>query len=111
MKVLLINNGSPYVKGCTYIASSVVESELENNGIETEIIYVRHKDVHGCIVCGKCRETGKCVFNDMVNEVAPKFEQSDLSHQDHCCWEGEKQPPRSVNGDVYELNQVKVPEA
>ena len=76
MKALLIN-GSPHAKGCTYTALSAVAKELENNGIETEIIHVGHKDIHGCIACGKCRETGKCVFNDMVNEVVPKFEQAD----------------------------------
>ena len=76
MKALLIN-GSPHAKGCTYTALSVVAKELENNGIETEIVHVGHKDIHGCVACGKCRETGKCVFNDMVNEVAPKFDQAD----------------------------------
>ena len=76
MKALLIN-GSPHAKGCTYTALSVVAKELENNGIEAEIIHVGHKDIHGCVACGKCRETGKCVFNDMVNEVATKFEQAD----------------------------------
>ena len=76
MKALLIN-GSPHAKGCTYTALSVVAKELENNGIETEIVHVGHKDIHGCVACGKCRETGKCVLNDIVNEVAPKFEQAD----------------------------------
>lgn len=76
MKALLIN-GSPNAKGCTYTALSVVAKELENNGIEAEIVHVGHKDIHGCIACGKCAATGKCIFNDMVNEVAPKFEQAD----------------------------------
>ena len=76
MKALLIN-GSPNAKGCTYTALSIVAKELENNGIEAEIVHVGHKDIHGCIACGKCHETGKCIFNDMVNEVAPKFEQVD----------------------------------
>ena len=76
MKALLIN-GSPHPNGCTYTALSVVAKELENNGIEAEIVHVGHKDIHGCIACGKCRETGKCVFNDVVNEVVPKFEQAD----------------------------------
>ena len=76
MKALLIN-GSPHAKGCTYTALSIVAKELENNGIEAEIVHVGHKDIHGCIACGKCWETGKCVFNDLVNEVAPKFEQAD----------------------------------
>ena len=76
MKALLIN-GSPNAKGCTYTALSIVAKELENNGIEAEIVHVGHKDIHGCIACGKCHETGKCIFNDLVNEVAPKFEQAD----------------------------------
>ena len=76
MKALLIN-GSPNAKGCTFTALSIVAKELENNGIEAKIVHVGHKDIHGCIACGKCAETGKCIFNDMVNEVAPKFEQAD----------------------------------
>ena len=76
MKALLIN-GSPNAKGCTYTALSIVAKELEDNGIEAEIVHMGHKDIHGCIACGKCAETGKCIFNDMVNEVAPKFEQAD----------------------------------
>ena len=76
MKVLLIN-GSPHSNGCTATALEVVAKELENNGIEAEIVHVGHKDIHGCIACGKCNEIGKCVFNDFVNEIAQKFEASD----------------------------------
>ena len=77
MKVLLIN-GSPHAKGCTYTALRTVADELERNGMETEIVHVGHRDIHGCIGCFKCREIGKCVFdNDLVNEVAKKFEQAD----------------------------------
>lgn len=76
MKVLLIN-GSPNAKGCTYTALHEVETTLQQEGIETEIIQVGHKDVRGCIGCRKCKTTGKCVFNDLVNEVAPKFEACD----------------------------------
>ena len=76
-KVLLIN-GSPHAKGCTYTALRTVADELERNGMETEIVHVGHRDIHGCIGCWKCREMGKCVFdNDLVNEVAKKFEQAD----------------------------------
>ena len=76
-KVLLIN-GSPHAKSCTFTALDVVAKELERNGMETEIVHVGHKDIRGCIGCGKCREIGKCVFdNDLVNEVAKKFEQAD----------------------------------
>ena len=71
MKALLIN-GSPHANGCTFTALSIVAEELQKNGIETEIIHIGNKDIRGCIACGKCAELGRCVFNDMVNEVAPK---------------------------------------
>jgi multimeric flavodoxin WrbA len=76
MKVLLIN-GSPNVEGCTYTALEEVSTTLNKEGIETEIIHVGNKDIRGCIACRKCRINGKCVFNDLVNEVAPKFEEAD----------------------------------
>ena len=76
MKALLIN-GSPHANGCTFTALNIVAEELQKNGIETEIIHIGNKDIRGCIACGKCAELGRCVFNDMVNEVAPKFEQAD----------------------------------
>ncbi|WP_094605794.1 2-amino-4-deoxychorismate dehydrogenase [Sporomusa silvacetica DSM 10669] len=76
MKVLLIN-GSPNAKGCTYTALNEVETELNEQGIETEIIHVGNKDIRGCMGCMQCKTTGKCVFDDLVNEVAPKFEQAD----------------------------------
>ena len=76
-KILLIN-GSPHVKGCTATALGVVADTLEQNGIETEIIHVGHKDIRGCISCYKCKELRKCVFDkDMVNEVAEKFKEAD----------------------------------
>lgn len=76
MKVLLIN-GSPHAKGCTYTALKNVEIGLHENGIETEMIQVGHLDIRGCIACGKCSQLGKCVFDDKVNEVAKKFEEAD----------------------------------
>ena len=76
MKVLLIN-GSPNAKGCTYTALEEVSKTLNQDGIETEIIHVGNKDIRGCIACRKCRANGKCVFNDIVNEVAPKFNECD----------------------------------
>ena len=76
MKVILIN-GSPNAKGCTYTALDEVSKTLQKEGVETEIIHVGHKDIRGCIGCRKCKTTGKCVFNDLVNEVAPKFEECD----------------------------------
>ena len=50
---------------------------FEKEGLETELIQVGNKAVRGCIACGKCAENGKCVFDDIVNEIAPKFEEAD----------------------------------
>ena len=75
-KVLLIN-GSPHVHGCTARALDEVAKTLNENGIETETIEVGIKDVRGCIACNYCREHGSCVFNDIVNETAPKFAEAD----------------------------------
>lgn len=76
MKVLLVN-GSPHPTGCTDRALKEVESQLNTLGIETEKINVGSKDVRGCIACNYCRTHGKCVFNDIVNETAPKFAEAD----------------------------------
>lgn len=76
MKVLLIN-GSPNAKGCTFIALQEVANTLQEEGIETEMIHVGHKDIRGCIGCRKCKTIGKCIFNDIVNEIAPKFKECD----------------------------------
>ena len=76
MKALLIN-GSPRAKGCTYTALSELKHTLEAEGIETELIHVGNQDVRGCIACGQCRKLGKCVFDDVVNEVAPKLAEAD----------------------------------
>ncbi len=75
-KVLLIN-GSPHVKGCTYTALREMEKIFEENGVETEWLQVGTRNVRGCISCGKCASLGKCVFEDAVNEAAPKFEAAD----------------------------------
>ena len=71
-KVLLLN-GSPHSKGCTATALEEMISVFEKEGIETELIQVGSHDIRGCIGCGKCRENKKCVFDDLVNEVAVKF--------------------------------------
>ena len=76
MKVLLIN-GSPHLNGCTARALEEVKKTLESDGIQTETIHVGNKDIRGCIACMSCRKTGKCAFNDIVNEVAEKFKESD----------------------------------
>ena len=76
MKVILIN-GSPNAKGCTYTALEEVSKTLKSEGIETEIIHVGHKDIRGCIGCRQCKTKGKCVFNDIVNDIARKFKECD----------------------------------
>lgn len=76
MKVLLIN-GSPRRNGCTFTALSEVEKTLHLEGIETELVQLGAKAVQGCIACGRCKTLGRCVFDDLVNETAPKLEAAD----------------------------------
>lgn len=76
MKVLLIN-GSPRKNGNTAIALREMVGVFEKEGVETEVVQIGNQDVRGCIACGSCGRTGKCVFNDVVNELAPKFEEAD----------------------------------
>lgn len=68
MKVLLIN-GSPREKGNTFLALSEAARALELEGVETEIISIGPRAVHGCIACGKCKETGRCIFQDEPYET------------------------------------------
>ena len=76
MKVLMIN-GSPRVGGNTAIALKEMEKAFEKNGIEVETVQIGNRDIRGCIACETCFQTGKCVFNDIVNDLAPKFEAAD----------------------------------
>ncbi len=77
MKVVLIN-GSPNPKGCTYTALTVVAETLNKEGIETEIFWIGNKAISGCIACYKCMETGKCVITkDKVNEFLEIAKQAD----------------------------------
>lgn len=76
MKVLMLN-GSPRVGGNTSIALREMENVFKASGVEVETVQVGNRDIRGCIACGKCYETGRCVFNDIVNELAPKFEAAD----------------------------------
>lgn len=76
MKVLMIN-GSPRAKGNTYTALHEMEKVFAAEGIETEILHVGNKDIRGCIACNSCGEKGKCVFDDLVNASASKFQECD----------------------------------
>ena len=76
MKVLLIN-GSPRANGNTAIALAEMEKIFHEEGVETEMIHVGHLPVRSCVACMNCRKTGKCVFDDVVNETAPKLQACD----------------------------------
>ena len=76
MKVLLIN-GSPRAKGNTAYALCQMTEVFANQGIETQTIQVGNQDIRGCIACGGCAKTGKCVFDDAVNEAAEAFREAD----------------------------------
>lgn len=75
-KVLLLN-GSPHAKGCTAAALDEMVKIFTQEGIETETVQIGSKAIRGCIGCNRCGSLGKCVFDDLVNEVAPKFEAAD----------------------------------
>lgn len=76
MKVLLVN-GSPHAQGCTYTALCEVAAALEKQGIETEIFQVGTKPISGCLGCGGCSKTGKCVIDDVVNVFVDKAKEAD----------------------------------
>lgn len=76
MKVLMIN-GSPRADGNTATALKEMEKVFLEEGVEVEIVHVGNKAIRGCIACGQCRQLGKCVFDDAVNEVAPKLAECD----------------------------------
>ena len=76
MKVLIIN-GSPRKDGNTSIAVREMEKVFAENGVEVETMQIGNQAIRGCIACGSCAKNGKCVFDDAVNEAAPKFEAAD----------------------------------
>jgi multimeric flavodoxin WrbA len=76
VKVLLLN-GSPRPNGCTAAALEEMIFVFHAEGIETELVQVGAKPIRGCVACRRCRELGRCVFEDLVNETAPKFEAAD----------------------------------
>ena len=76
MKVLLVNGG-PHEKGCTYTALEEVSKTLQKNGIETEIIWIGVNPIAGCIGCNACLKTGKCFRNDIVNDFIEKSKEAD----------------------------------
>jgi len=77
MAKVLIINGSPRVGGNTSIALNEMVKVFEAEGVEAEVVPIGNKDIRGCIACASCKKNGKCVFDDVVNELAPKFEEAD----------------------------------
>ena len=76
MKVLMLN-GSPKAKGNTALALAEMEKVFLEEGIEVVTVQVGNQAVRGCMACGGCYQTGKCVFDDVVNEIAPIFQEAD----------------------------------
>ena len=76
MKVLILN-GSPRVGGNTTTAIAELEKVFRAEGVEVETVQVGALEIRGCIACNKCAEGGGCVFDDIVNELSPKFEAAD----------------------------------
>ena len=76
MKVLMIN-GSPHANGNTAVALNEMAKIFAQEGIEAEILHVGHLPIRSCVACGGCRQTGRCVFDDIVNEASAKFEEAD----------------------------------
>lgn len=76
MNVLMLN-GSPHKEGNTYIALREAAKIFKAENIDTEILHIGNKNIRGCIACYSCKETGKCVFQDIVNETAVKLAQCD----------------------------------
>lgn len=76
MKVLMLN-GSPHADGNTYTALCEMQRIFGQEGVETELLHIGNQAVRSCIACGACAEKGRCVFDDIVNETAAKFEACD----------------------------------
>ncbi len=76
MKVLILN-GSPRVSGNTSLAVDELVKTFNKEDVETEVIQIGNQNIRGCIACSSCKTNGKCVFDDVVNEIAPKFEAAD----------------------------------
>ena len=76
MKVLMVN-GSPHPNGNTAAALAEMQKVFGAEGVETVLLQIGNKAIRGCVACGSCRQKGKCVFDDAVNEAAPIFEAAD----------------------------------
>lgn len=76
LKVLMLN-GSPHTNGNTAVALREMEAVFKENGVDVETVVLGNRDIRGCVACGSCAKTSKCVFDDGVNELAPKLQEAD----------------------------------
>ena len=76
LKVLMLN-GSPHANGNTAVALREMEAIFKENDVDVETVVLGNRDIRGCVACGSCAKTGKCVFDDGVNELAPKLQEAD----------------------------------
>ena len=76
MKVMLLN-GSPHEKGCTYTALEEIQRELKKCGVDSEILHVGQEEIHGCIGCRRCAQSGRCVLDDVVNRIGARLDEFD----------------------------------
>ena len=76
MKILMLN-GSPRPDGNTALALGEMEKIFHAEGLETELVQVGNRDIRGCAACGRCFQLGRCAFDDLVNEIAPRFQACD----------------------------------
>ena len=76
LKVLMLN-GSPHTNGNTAVALREMEAIFKENDVDVETVVLGNRDIRGCVACGSCAKTGKCVFDDGVNELAPKLQEAD----------------------------------
>ena len=77
MSNVLLVNGSPHIHGCTATALEEMMKTFREEGVETELVHIGNKAVRGCVSCNRCSELGRCIFDDAVNEIAPKFKEAD----------------------------------
>ena len=74
---VLLLNGSPKTNGNTMVAVNEMVRVFEDEGVEAEVVHIGNRDIRGCVSCNSCSKSGECVFDDIVNELAPKFEAAD----------------------------------
>ena len=75
MSKILFINGSPHEHGCVSAAMDEAIRVLNENGIETEKLWLGKKPMPDCVACMKCQESGKCVFSDQVNEIGGRIDE------------------------------------